>query len=392
MHIRAFVVSGAVVSLFVSTIVLARTPTVQPVSGSYQESVQSFRKVKVVNAPSIVVPTVVEFPLNTGTEERNDLAVFEDKTSTYIPYYLLTSYDINPEPVSAYTDNGDGSALVDGDSRTNVDFMVVEDRQNSTTITLSSVNPVESSSLVLELDQYVALPTRVTLSASLSGEPEHIVVAPKSISGSTITFPKTTATLWTIILEYAQPLRINELRLVQDAAERSLVKRVRFLAQPQSTYKIFHDADRSEYIETPEAGNLYDDTGVLKLPVAASTQNEGYREADVDQDGVVDMRDNCVQIANTDQADIDQNGRGDMCDDFDRDGIMQQKDNCPNNPNVTQEDADGVGDVCDTEENRITEKYPWVPWAGMGIAVLVLAVLFVLVGTAPKGAPPETLG
>ncbi len=40
---------------------------------------------------------------------------------------------------------------------------------------------------------------------------------------------------------------------------------------------------------------------------------------DTDGDGVIDLADNCVDIANADQSDIDGDGLGDVCDD-DRDG------------------------------------------------------------------------
>jgi hypothetical protein len=377
-------------SLFMSSGALAMSPYDQMQS----ESVAPFRKVKAVQAPTIVVPTVVELPLNIGTEERNDLAILDTTTNTYVPYYVRSSYLTYPEIVTAYTDSANGYPLVDGDTQTHVEFFVQEETQNSARITLTTVNPIESSSIVLELDQYVALPTRVSVSASIDGVNEQIVVAPKSLTESTITFPRTTANTWILTLEYAQPLRINELRLVQDAAERTLKRSVRFLAQPQSMYNVFHDSDRAISIHTPESGNLMDNTGVLLLPVAPSMNNDLYRQADIDGDSIPDTRDNCVQMSNVDQADIDRNGRGDMCDDFDRDGVMQSSDNCPNNPNVSQEDADsdGIGDACDTEENRITEKYPWVPWAGMGIAVLVLGVLFVLVGTSPKNTQDQVLG
>jgi len=57
---------------------------------------------------------------------------------------------------------------------------------------------------------------------------------------------------------------------------------------------------------------------------------------------------------------------------------MNSIDNCPNYPNKYQEDTDGdgLGDVCDEEESRITERHGWLPWLGIGLAGLVLIILF----------------
>lgn len=77
--------------------------------------------------------------------------------------------------------------------------------------------------------------------------------------------------------------------------------------------------------------------------------------SDGDRDGVVDRLDNCPAIANHDQADMDSDRIGDVCDnDIDGDGIPNRGppaaylDNCPWYPNPDQADAnhDGVGDDC----------------------------------------------
>lgn len=71
---------------------------------------------------------------------------------------------------------------------------------------------------------------------------------------------------------------------------------------------------------------------------------------DTDEDGVCDEADNCPEIGNTDQADLDGDGLGDACDsDLDGDGVPNMQDLCPNshNPDQADCDSDGLGDVCD---------------------------------------------
>ena len=79
---------------------------------------------------------------------------------------------------------------------------------------------------------------------------------------------------------------------------------------------------------------------------------------DDDNDGVLDVNDNCPQQANTNQADNDQDGKGDICDnDDDNDGILDTVDNCPISSNSDQadRDRDGKGDVCDTVEINVSQ-------------------------------------
>ena len=61
------------------------------------------------------------------------------------------------------------------------------------------------------------------------------------------------------------------------------------------------------------------------------------KPADDDKDGLPNSKDNCLAIANLDQADKDKDKVGDVCD------------NCPNAANTDQKNADGdaTGDVCD---------------------------------------------
>ncbi|MFH1533217.1 MAG: thrombospondin type 3 repeat-containing protein [Pseudomonadota bacterium] len=75
---------------------------------------------------------------------------------------------------------------------------------------------------------------------------------------------------------------------------------------------------------------------------------------DDDNDGLLDMVDNCPWISNPDQLNSDTDGNGDACDDDDdEDGVLDPDDNCPLVPNPTQKDTNGngVGDACDWDND-----------------------------------------
>jgi hypothetical protein len=62
-------------------------------------------------------------------------------------------------------------------------------------------------------------------------------------------------------------------------------------------------------------------------------------DGDLDNDGVRDGQDNCLQTPNKDQSDVDKDGVGDACD------------NCPRiqNPDQRDSDFDGQGNACDPD-------------------------------------------
>ena len=90
------------------------------------------------------------------------------------------------------------------------------------------------------------------------------------------------------------------------------------------------------------------------------TDNDGMGDVcddDDDDDGILDVDDNCPLTSNPDQADADNDGIGDVCEDpndGDGDGILNADDNCPNTANPNQEDLDddGIGDICDSDNDN----------------------------------------
>ncbi len=376
----------SIISLFVTSSVFAQ---------GVQDTLTAFRQVITIEPPAILVPTVVELPLAIAAYERNTFAVYDATAEEFVPYFVKDVYTQNPTPLkisaAGKTNTQDTSALTDNKSETSVEYLAEEGKEETVRFTIVTNTPIESSSLFLELDTYVLLPSTISISARVDGFSDKLVLARTPFVSTTVHFPETRSAYWTITLSYTQPLRINELHLIEDTIMRTMTRSVRFLAQPGSHYAFYHDADRGVHITTGESGNLYDNTGIFKLYPLPSFANSAYdalvvAEVDSDTDLIPDVRDNCKMLANFDQIDIDKNGIGDACDDFDKDGVIESQDNCPTIPNVRQEDTDGdeIGDVCDTDESLFTEKYLWVPWVGMGIALLVLCILFMLVLIMPK--------
>lgn len=74
---------------------------------------------------------------------------------------------------------------------------------------------------------------------------------------------------------------------------------------------------------------------------------------DSDGDGIPDLADNCILSPNPNQADLDDDGSGDLCDqDADGDSVPDDRDNCPLVANNQQDsDGDGIGDACDGDND-----------------------------------------
>jgi hypothetical protein len=368
-------------------------------SGTPVQGTSAFRRVFTVSGLPLNVPAVVEVPL-AAYGERAEFAVYDTNTAQFQPsLYVQRSTSIEvPTQISA--DNiiaGGAPYLVDRNYQTYAEFSFTDNTMNAARITVQASTTFTSEILTMALAEHVALPTYVTIHAG-DGTTWRTVVARRRLDATSIMFPETSASTWQIVLEYAQPLRIAELRLVQQKVQTETAAAIRFLAQPGHVYRIYYNPDRSANVPVQgEAPDLRDDQNVFAVPsrlIQDDSANPYYVPADADNDGVLDIFDNCVNVANPDQKDVDGNGRGDACDDFDRDGVINAEDNCINTPNRSQLDTDhdGIGDACDQEESRFTERYTWVPWAGIVFAAVVLIALFAATARGARlkddAAPP----
>lgn len=96
------------------------------------------------------------------------------------------------------------------------------------------------------------------------------------------------------------------------------------------------------------------DVGGYEVPFWAKHGVSEIPEDDLDLDGITIDADNCPEVHNVDQADIDDDGLGDACDNnSDEDEIVDDEDNCPlvANPDQIDTDEDGFGDACDQDDD-----------------------------------------
>ena len=78
--------------------------------------------------------------------------------------------------------------------------------------------------------------------------------------------------------------------------------------------------------------------------------NNDYWCTDNDNDGILNPDDNCLDVYNPLQEDLDGDNIGDKCDpDIDGDRVLNEEDNCVyvRNPGQEDSDKDGFGDACD---------------------------------------------
>ncbi|OGL77004.1 hypothetical protein A3J43_03990 [Candidatus Uhrbacteria bacterium RIFCSPHIGHO2_12_FULL_54_23] len=208
--------------------------------------VSAYRQYQDVAVSAIGVPTVVEIPFAEALLDRAQFAVYDQAANMFEPSYVRQETVAAGAPVRAAADTLGGYAgrMTDGDARTYAEFALPEGIQGRTTLTLTTSYPATFSGLTLLLDNHVALPTSGGIRAVVDGV-ERVVVAERRMDSTTIRFPRTESASWTVSLTYAQPLRITELRLIEENLTHARAYHLRFLARPGRTYRVYFDPDRN---------------------------------------------------------------------------------------------------------------------------------------------------
>jgi hypothetical protein len=377
----------------------------------------NFRSLLTIRENDFKVPTIIDIPLEFQADSKEQIMV-TDKESNIVPAKIVTEVNKIPLTFTAKDSFGDFDAgkMVDGEDKTYFDlpfretggnYEVVnsnnnlvdtanggvelrhsEERysnngqtgmadMNRVTIDLVASRRFVTDSVSFLLGKNVDKPVRIRLS-SIENDKEKILL-PETFFNSTMNFPRTNLKHLRIVLDYIKPLRISEIILPEKNPSGQVAKYARFIAQPKATYQVYYDTLNLVKMPNLEMPNL-ERKGLRLNKEVSFIDNPLYKKADSDQDGVLDNVDNCPQIANKDQKDIDNNKIGDACEDFDHDGIINAVDNCPDVPNKLQEDqdVDGLGDKCDGEESRFMEKYPWIPYVTLGIVLVIIVSLLFL--------------
>jgi hypothetical protein len=113
------------------------------------------------------------------------------------------------------------------------------------------------------------------------------------------------------------------------------VETIDYPATPDAVNNFF-GMNLAHLVTTPWQGGTVYTTIDFALVICQVTQS------DSDDDGIIDLLDNCPNIYNPGQEDVDGDGIGDVCD------------NCPAiyNPGQLDSDLDGKGDVCDNCDSQ----------------------------------------
>lgn len=325
--------------------------------------VSGYRNVGVFEYKNVTTPTVVEIK-----ESINSSFVIVDSENSLVPIQTVSNKEmIAPVSVIACQDVvcEKATTLTDANTSTTYDFFLTKEGVNTGSVTILYKNAIETNSLSFLTTTDSNKP--IYFSLYVDGR----LIINKTAWGTT--FPRLSGKEFKILFWYDQSLRFTEIHVGYDT---KMYSAVRFVYVPNKQYLLYTNPTHKMLANGSSPANLFDERqpfDTISIPVPSS--NPLYLDEDSDGDTIPNIKDNCTYVQNVDQADLNNNGVGDVCDDYDYDGVISSRDSCPSTFNPSQEDTDrdGMGDACDEEESRFAEANPWLPW--VAIAFVFLAIL-----------------
>jgi hypothetical protein len=338
-----------------------------------------FREVAPMSRYEHSVPVV--YRVDVPEEQSNSIlfGIYESKSASFIQYSIERATNANLSPsIRLLQDAGRiTNNILDGDANTFLNIEAFPDGFKQGDLWTSSLQlrwseTITANNVVIILAESSKAPNRVQV--KVDGK----VVAQWRAYSASIGFPTAKGRVWTIEMQHTNPIQIAEVDVPYTVNPNHTII---FLAQPDEQYFVYSNPIEKRAFMNTSPLTIPSQTMQVSAGSLTFQKNSFFLESDPDSDSVSSDRDNCLEYPNPFQEDVNNNGIGDLCEDFDLDGYAGAVDNCPNRPNPLQEDSDedGLGDACDDEESRLTERYVWVPWVGIGVAVLVILGLFVLV-------------
>lgn len=379
---RYYLIPSFFIFIFcVRSVSAALTPSQEPT----QEVISVYQTVSRIETPEFEIPTVVRVDVMADTLAYQDwkkLLLVEESTQTIQPIQVQSN-----TLSQVITRIEDGQEIQDESLQpeNNSGFLFPfdkENEENTYTIQVSYTQPIMTEQLDLNFDTNVVSPFELTLSYEDIETKEDIVLFNrKRISSNLTPILYTSASEFTLVFYYDQPIQLNSISLAR-SIQNTISRSVYFLARPGETYALYSEPAGTvrDYREPEEGNYLSKANSAVPVTLLPDESNPDYIPPDEDNDGVINTEDNCIDVPNPDQEDLNRNGKGDACDDFDTDGVINARDNCIDVPNSRQidTDGDGVGDKCDTEESRILERYVFLPWIGVAFGLSAVFLLLFL--------------
>lgn len=343
----------------------------KPIAPDYSR----FEDVTKISVTGIVTPKIVRF--KTNNYYNGNTILLNDKNEIISHKWIRKSQKIKSQniTVSEVSSQFEGKPanLVDGNNESFFTFHPETDRTKSTTLNFGELTDV--SGIYVTLSDGIINPKTVSVSGKFANGEEVIIVNRKKFSHR-IPFPTVAVTQLKISYDTPHFLRLSEIEIMgQEETEKT--DELIFFAEEGKDYILYSNSHFGQkHYSSREYQPLTTDSKTPLFSLTSTGKNPFFNN-DFDSDGLNDNIDLCPKISDSQNTDIDNNGRGDVCEDPDQDKRMSSFDNCPYkyNPDQKDSDLDKVGDACDEEENRLSENTDYLLWYIFGFAALFLGVL-----------------